>query len=286
VIRRAGSRWDLASHLTHRDQEICALLWEQRVMTTLQLAAVAFGGGIEVAKHRLLLLHRLGVLSRFRPLRLRGEGSSPYHYTLGPAGAAVLASARATTVRALGYQAEDMLALAHSPRLAHIVGVNDVLAGLTAAARRRGATLAAWWSERQCAAHWGAVVRPDACGRWQEDGVDGHFFVEYDRGSETPERVAAKVADYAMLASVTGYVTPVLVWLPGARRETAVHRALADARARTVPIATGFSVDDQGPADRVWLPLGASCRATLSSVLRASACDGERPDGWRSEAAS
>jgi hypothetical protein len=239
-----------------------------------------------VAKHRLLILHRLGVLSRFRPLGLRGEGSFPYHYALGPAGAAVLASARATTVRALGYQAEDVLALAHSPRLAHIVGVNDVLAGLTTAARGRGATLAAWWSERQCAAHWGAVVRPDACGRWQEDGVDGHFFLEYDRGSEAPERVAAKVADYAMLASVTGYVTPVLVWLPSARRETEVHRALAGVRTRTVPIATGHGVDGEGPAGQVWLPLGSSRRVTLCSVVRASACDGERAGRWRSETAS
>jgi Replication-relaxation len=168
-----AARSNRLSHLTQRDHELCDLLWEQRVMTTAQLTTVAFGDSIEVARHRLLTLHRLDVVSRFRPIRLRGEGSAPFHYVLGPAGALVLASVRATTVRSMGYRAEHMLALARSPRLAHLVGVNDILTSLTAAARRRGATLASWWSERQCAANWGAVVRPDACGRWREGGVDG-----------------------------------------------------------------------------------------------------------------
>jgi Replication-relaxation len=239
-------------------------------MTTAQLATIAFGDSMEVARHRLLTLHRLGLISRFRPIRLHGEGSAPYHYTLGPAGAALLASARTTTVRALGYDPGDILALAHSPRLAHIVGVSDVLASLVSAARRRGASLAAWWSERRCTAHWGAVVRPDACGRWREDGVDGHFFLEYDRGSETTERVAAKVADYARLASLTGHVSPVLVWLIGDRREVEVRRALSAVRADTVPVLTGHSVAGLGLADAVWLPLEVERRVTLRTALLTS----------------
>lgn len=40
---------------------------------------------------RLLGLYRLGVLDRFQPYR-PSWGSHPYHYVLGPAGAAVLAA--------------------------------------------------------------------------------------------------------------------------------------------------------------------------------------------------
>lgn len=236
-------------------------------MTTVQLATVAFGGSREVAKHRLVILHRLGVVRRFRPFRCHGDGSAPYHYTLGPAGAAVLASVRATTVRDMGYDPSDMQALAHSPRLAHVVGVNDVLADLTAAARHRNASLAAWWSERRCTAHWGDVVRPDACGRWREGGVDGHFFLEYDRGTEPTERVAAKVADYARLSSLTGHVIPVLVWLTGDRREVEVRRALAAVRSNAVPVLTGRGAAGLGPADAVWLPLVVERRLSLRSVL-------------------
>lgn len=72
---------------TPRTTKVCEVLYEQRVMTTHQLASIVFDGGLEVAKHRLLVLHRLDVVSRFRPLVLLGEGSAPFHYTLGLAGA-------------------------------------------------------------------------------------------------------------------------------------------------------------------------------------------------------
>jgi Replication-relaxation len=187
---------------------------------------------------------------------LRGEGSAPFHYTLGPAGAAVLAALRDTTIRALGYDPGDTLALAHSPRLAHILGVNVVLAGLSAAARNRGVSLAEWCPSGSAQPR-GAVVRPDACGRWREDGVDGHFFLEYDRGSEPTERVAAKIADYARLSSLTGYTTPVLLWLPGDARESEVRRALAAVRSDAVPVLTGRGdASTLGSTDAVWLPLG------------------------------
>jgi len=189
---------------------------------------------------------------------------------LGPAGATVLAAVRATTVRDLGYRVEDMLALVHSPRLAHIIGVNDVHASLVAAARGRGATLAAWWSERQCAVHWGAVVRPDAAGCWCEGGVAGDFFLEYDRGTETTGRLAAKVANYAELAARSGYVSPVLVWLTGGeRREREVRRALAGVRSPAVPVLTGRSGAGVGPADAVWLPVESERRMTLRAALLA-----------------
>jgi hypothetical protein len=263
----ATARWKRLLQLTERDREVCGLLFEQRVMTTAQLTAVAYGGSVEVARHRLVVLQRLDVVSRFRPVMLRGEGSAPFHYVLGPAGAELLAAVRGTTVRRLGYRLEEMVGLAHSPRLGHIVGINDVLASLVEAARRRGARLASWYSERRCAEQWGDVVRPDACGLWREGGHGGYFFLEYDRGTETTRRLAEKVAEYARLARRSGLVTPVLVWLPSARREDEVRRTLAAVRTLDVPVLTGCRELGVGPADAAWLPLDRERRVPLRCVV-------------------
>ncbi|HWC38236.1 MAG TPA: replication-relaxation family protein [Acidimicrobiales bacterium] len=61
------------------------LLFEQRVMTTAQLTAVAYGGRSS-RRHRLVVLERRDVDGRFRPTVLQGDGSAPLHYVLGPTG--------------------------------------------------------------------------------------------------------------------------------------------------------------------------------------------------------
>jgi hypothetical protein len=285
-------RQERLSGLSSGDREVCELLWEQRVMTTVQLTVVAYGGRVEAARHRLVMLHRLDVVRRFRPPRLQGEGSAPFRYVLGPAGAELLAAERGTTVRRLGYRPDHMMALAHSPRLAHMLGVNDIHAGLMAAARARGATLG-WWSERQCLENGGGRwVRPDAVGRWCENGVDECFFLEYDRGTEPAGRLAAKMAGYAELAGRVGHVLPVLVWLTGGeRREREVRRACGEVRSPVVPVLTGRDVAGLGPADAVWCPVESERRLSLRATLRAfvrrpeeqgaaHAPFGARPAGW------
>jgi hypothetical protein len=254
-------------------------------MTSVQLGEVVFGGRMDRARHRLVTLRRLNVLSGFRPHRERG--SALYHYVLGELGAVILAASQEVDVRQLGYRVDEALALAHSQRLDHMVGVNDVYAALVVAARRRkDASLATWWSERRCADYWGALVRPDAYGRWQEQGADGDFFLEYDRGTEPPSRVAAKITGYANLASATRLTSPVLVWLVSDRREAEVRRALIDQSSPAVPVVTGRSAPGLSPADAVWLRLGADRRMTLRAALLYCA-GGERalPEDWPSKAA-
>jgi hypothetical protein len=116
------------------------------VFTTDQLAQLFFDSH-DRAEHRLKQLTDAAVLARFRPYTRHGEGSAPYHYVLGPAGAAVLAAEQETTVGRLGYRADKALELAHSQRLAHTAGVNGFFTALAAAARRQRpshAALAAW----------------------------------------------------------------------------------------------------------------------------------------------
>jgi Replication-relaxation len=76
-----------AAHLTGRDRRLARAVGEHRVLTTGQLAALGFASVI-TARHRLAVLTGLGVLRRFRPHR--EAGSAPWHYLLGPVGAALL----------------------------------------------------------------------------------------------------------------------------------------------------------------------------------------------------
>jgi hypothetical protein len=71
-----GSGAVVAGHLTDRDRELVCLVARHRVLTTDQLAALAFGK-ITTARHRLAVLVRLGLLRRFRP-HLQ-TGSAPWH---------------------------------------------------------------------------------------------------------------------------------------------------------------------------------------------------------------
>jgi hypothetical protein len=254
----------LAGRLTARDRAIIRLLHEHRLFTTGQLAEVFFHS-LDRAEHRLRELTQARVVSRFRPHSRHGEGSAPFHYVLGPMGAAVLAAEQSTEVRRLGHRQDKALEIAHSQRLAHVVGVNGFFTALVASARQNRsqaappATLTAWWSERACARRWGQIVRPDGYGRWQEGESEVDFFLEYDRGTEPLDRLAAKLHAYGELADASEIPTPVLFWLPSSGREVSVRQALAGAsRWNSVPfvVATASPTLALGPAEAAWLPLG------------------------------
>ncbi len=262
----------LAARLTPRDLWLCELLHEHRVLTTHQLTDLAFPN-LDTAEHRLAILHRLQVVERFRPRRDRG--TAPYHYVLGPAGARVLAARRGQDPSGVRYRRDDALAVAHWQHLDHLVAVNGFFCALARAARGRAdRALVAWWSERRCAARWGRLVRPDGYGRWRDGQAEVDFFVEVDRGSEAPSRLAGKLEGYATLAAVTQVPTPVLFWLPSPQREAAARAALASAVAVPIPIATAASSASGGgahggadPAGPVWLPIrSAGSRQRLAAL--------------------
>src|SRR5829696_498946 len=110
----------LAGRLTDRDRTLFRLLHQHRMLTAPQLTDLAFPSR-NAAEHRLAILHRLGVVDRFRPHHT--PGSAPYHYVLGPLGAALLAAHHDhdPLPAPLGYRRDRTLALAHSQRLTHLV---------------------------------------------------------------------------------------------------------------------------------------------------------------------
>ena len=243
----------LTGRLTDRDRALCRLLHQHRVLTTPQLIDLAFASR-NAAEHRLAILHQLGVLDRFRPHHT--PGSAPYHYVLGPLGAALLAAEADQEPAQLGYRRDRTLALAHSQRLAHLLGVNSFFWALARAARGQpDAALEVWWSEQRCAAQWGRLVHPDGYGRWRQQQSRVDFFLEYDRGSEPLGRLAAKLPGYHALAQASEIATPLLVWLPTQAREAAARQALSGS---SLPVATATPDPDQTPAGPLWLPLHAS----------------------------
>jgi hypothetical protein len=243
----------LTGRLTDRDRTLCRLLHQHRVLTTPQLIDLAFASR-NAAEHRLAILHQLGVVDRFRPHHT--PGSAPYHYVLGPLGAALLAAEADQEPAQLGYRRDRTLALAHSQRLGHLLGINSFFSALARTARQDpAAALEVWWSEQRCAAQWGRLVHPDGYGRWREQQTRVDFFLEYDRGSEPAGRLAAKLPGYLQLAQASQLATPLLFWLPTPAREAAARQALSGS---SLPVATATPHPDHTPAGPLWLPLHTS----------------------------
>jgi hypothetical protein len=269
---------ELIGRLTTRDRWLLRMLHEHQVLTTTQITQLAFGTS-RAATARLLDLYQLRAIDRFRPL-MPGAGTAPLHFVLDSAGAAMLAAEDGTTAAEIGYRRDRALAIALSPALGHTIGANGFFTTLAATARHTpGTALERWWSERRCAALWGDLTRPDGYGRWREPAPGGtvastDFFLEYDTGTENLDRLLGKLPGYAKLAARTGITTPVLFWLPSARREAALRAKLAGppppgtplaataASIPGVPIATtapGFAPDaDDSPAGPIWLPAAST----------------------------
>ncbi len=195
------------------------------------------------------------LVDRFKPRRWLND-CAPYHYVMGEIGAMVMAAERDEDLDKLRWRADKALAIGNSQRLNHLVGVNGFFTDLIAGSRQKpGACLVEWWSERRCDEWYGTLVRPDGLGVWREDGVVLDFFLEYDRGTETLERVAAKLQGYEKLEAASGESSWILFRLRSGHREAGVRRVLAGA---TVPVATAAPVAGQRPPEAIWLPLGGS----------------------------
>jgi hypothetical protein len=246
------------SHLTARDHHLLGLLWEHRVLTSGQLAALCFADAT-TARHRLVVLYRLGVVDRFRPPPTDlGRGSAPFHYVLDQLGELLVAADRDQPTSPQrrwqpGYAAD----VGNSQRLHHLVGVNRFFAQLAGAARDSGgdARLAGWRGERELGGRYGQVVRPDGYGIWEQDGAGFWFFYEHDRATEPLHRLAKKLDGYAEWEAAVGRPAWVLFSLPTAGREQGAAAALLAPGVPDVAVATTNRALAGRPDQAVWWPL-------------------------------
>ncbi|WP_342776401.1 replication-relaxation family protein [Streptomyces armeniacus] len=243
------------------------MVHEHRVLTTPQIGRIAFGAS-RTAQNRLRALHRMAVLDSFRPLVQ--TGSAPEHYTLGPAGAALLAAHAGVETAALGWRPTHTGRIAYSPWLGHDLGVNDLLTRLTARGRDAPhAGLPLWLSENSCARRWGDIVRPDAYAHWSDHGALLPFFLEYDTGSQPLARVDAKLPAYAAFTAATHARPALLIHTRTASREAALRRRLTEtARQLALPVATASAdFTTTSPWGNWWTPLTTTTpRLTLAEL--------------------
>jgi Replication-relaxation len=269
----------LAGRLTAADRALVRLLADHQVLA-VQHAADLLYGSAQTARHRLLTLHQLRVVDRFRPLVPLGAGSASYHYVLGEAGAQILAAERGVEAHQLGYRRDRALAIAHSPALPRLLAIAGFFAALAATARADPrAALLAWWSAQRCAQQWGELVQPEAYGRWRQAGTEVDFFLETPQPDHEPphavpvasadeetgwlQRLTNKLAGYADLTDGTQIRTLVLLWFPDPQLEAEARAYLPRLRA---PVFTGHHTP-AGPAGACWLPLGESGpRCDLTSL--------------------
>jgi Replication-relaxation len=218
----------LPQHLTPRDRQIAVDCFEHRVLTTAQLERLHFTAP-RAGRRRLLTLYGLQVLDRFRPRLTLGQGTAPYHWVLGEAGAHVAAAQLGVPREELRYSRAGALGLAASSKLAHQLEVNECFTRLARDSARAGGALCEWYGERTTRELLGGVV-PDGYGVLQLPGREPlHLLLELDRATEPLERLAAKAAAYARAlprSTLADLHPTVLLVVPTAARAAAATRAI------------------------------------------------------------
>jgi hypothetical protein len=259
--------------LVDRDRQILLLLDEHKVLTTNQIAAIAFDS-VRRAQDRLRQLRELRVVFAFRD-SYSTDGTSQTRFAVGYHGARLIAARKATKPPAPGAYAETLERLGLWPKLAHQLGVNDFFCQLAVQTRRRpDAALTQWWPEKRCVDFFwnnNAKLRPDAYGCWEANGAQVRFFLEHDTGTEPLSKVARKLDGYT--AFTTSSFGILLFSVHSGQRERNVRAALLKemgGREPRIVVATAArdAAHCDGPAGPVWSLLrgGSAQRCRLSEL--------------------
>ena len=181
-------------------------------------------------------------------------------------GAMVVAADRGEDPDRSRWRADKALAIGKSQRLRHLVGVNGLFSALLAEYRRReDCDLSLWWSERHCASQFDRLAQPDGLGVWEEAGNRVVFCLEYDRSTETLERLEKKLKSCVDLQIASGLAYWICFCFRHPRREAGARRVLAQA---TVPVATAALGPTQRPHEAIWAPISyEGLRLRLAELL-------------------
>lgn len=272
----------VAAQLTDRDRLILRTLSTHRVLTTHQIADLAFNSGI-TARHRMQQLVKVGVVDSFRPRADRG--SRPLHFVLTATGATTVAVDTGEDERSAVRRArrDRTLGVASASRLQHLLGVNGFHTALVAEAHgsRDEAGVVRWLAERELrpGSEQYVRVRPDAVDIWREGDEECAFALEFDTGSERLARLAEKIDGYAALFDRTGHDAWLFPEWFGERPALVVFcftrlgreqnaRAVFRRAGGGVPLATGVWGGEGSPAGALWLPLAgeAPSRVRLAGL--------------------
>lgn len=229
------------------------MLQEHRALTAAQITELAFTT-LRRANNRLADLAALHIADRSRPNPATHPGTSPYIYTLGPAGALLVAAERDQTVKELRYDRAALLRQAARPDLAHTLGCNTTVIQL-ATRPGSGTSLAAWWGPVSCMRLWGDLIRPDAFlvtthrHSPSSDSVTcAGWFFEYDTGTESIHQLATKLRGYHRHSQNFTGSHPVLIHLPTLAREARLHQVISEMYPDTCPVPLATTTGDLAAA--------------------------------------
>jgi hypothetical protein len=248
--------FELARHLTERDREVALYLYRHRVLTTDQLQLLFFSSRRR-AQDRLLFLYRNRVLDRFYPARPFGCGKPEAHWLLDEAGALLVAAMHDLDRKQLGWQRRaDWVS---HPQLAHQLETNRFVTDLVVATLPHPALgVSEWWPPAEAADHLNqrrqGRVLPDAGFYLETPAGPVECYLEWDRATETRERLAEKLLAYrlaeAELFEEGEWPRCVLFVVPGPRRLETLRRAYQDferERERRSSRGSIYSLDGRWP---------------------------------------
>lgn len=252
----------LLAGLTSRDVAILAALDDHRYLDQQQVRQLFFDGQRH-AQIRTKWLRDQHLIQRWTALQPPGWHRLHSVVLNSVRGAGVLAATRDQDARPYTTRARE--AAEHCLHFVHDLGANGFFASIAAAARHlEGEGLYHWIGEAGCRREYrlrGARITPDGWGRYLTPEGDIVFLLEWDRATEFPKQLEAKVSGY-----VTHYrgreraeLNNVLFVAPDARREEAIRTAIAKQRraARALPCCTFWTANAaalgaQGPLAGLW----------------------------------
>jgi hypothetical protein len=247
-----------------RDVDILKALYACRYLTTTQIQKVFFGRNRSVVCERLnkkLLPH--GFLNRhFRDVAFQTTDAV---YSVGQAGIKLLAEELKAESREIKRGLESG---AEPLFLRHLLESNDLWADLREISRDGHApcTLLSWWTEKKLRGlhsperqHYPIPDSRFVLG--YKDGSRAHFFVEVDRGTETPRVFQTKVRKYLAYFLEGGQERDfgfksfrVLTVVPDKRRLERLLYISAEAGANNIFLFTmKGEIAAQGILGRIWI---------------------------------
>lgn len=193
-------------------------LYYHRCLTTEQITEMHFkyknspAGGENsqadiVARRRIRKMYDVGLIDRFFIDVGENNGSSQGHIVLNKKGANIVAALLNCQVKDLNWRYE--MNEVKLPYLQHMIEINDTYLQFLQTARTLGHELDMFRVEvPHRFKYWGSkiIVKPDAYGQYFFGEEGFHFFLEVDRGTETPAQFQKKHQRYAAFYDSNEYL--------------------------------------------------------------------------------
>lgn len=253
----------LVRALTTRDIAILIALSNYRYLDRDQVEQLFFPSR-RVSQRRIKWLKDNGLIYRWPMIEPPGWTRLHSLVLLSPRGARVLAVCMGQNPRPLVRLSQD--SRDHCFNVGHDLGANAFFVGLAVASRSvTDEGLYHWVGEERCRRLLRQEVgpkyapAPDGWGRYLVAGREVIFYLEWDRGTESLDRLLRKSANYTryFVRRVAANYSHILFVFPSASKELAYHRNFAkelpaDERCCVFWTTTVAYLEALGPRGPVW----------------------------------